>query len=313
MVLKKLNKKAVFFTLITITLISLFAASYATYTLFQDRSAINSRITTLNNFVTSIEKDLPRQIYISGYRAMIIFNKQIVDTSSYISNIDASFSELFFNGTLNGIHQDLMDDATFSSIENFLNANAQKTNADITLRNPTITISQTDPWNLKVALTTTLTVNDKGGLASWNKTSTTISYIPISNFNDPIYATNTAGKVLNKINKTPYQTFVTASDYTNLTNHFQNSLYIASTSAPSFLMRFQGNLSSSSNGIESLVNPQTLADVGISAKYKSVIDYIYFSTDDPTKYTIPPVNNLILDDQDNHLAIYNVSSVAVPV
>ena len=78
-------------------------------------------------------------------------------------------------------------------------------------------------------------------------------------------------------------------------------------------MRLEGNLSSDPNGIESLVNPQTLANAGISAKYKSVVDYIYFSTDNPTKYSVPAVSNLILDDEDNHLTTYNVSSVAVPI
>lgn len=308
-----LNKKAIFFTLATITILTLFVATYSTYTLFQDRSTLNNRITTLNNFVTSVEQDLPRQTYISGYRAVFLFNKQIIDTGVYIQDIDTSLNEIFFNGTLGGTTQDLMDDATFSSLENFLTTNAEKINADISLQNPTISISQSDPWNLKITLNTTLIINDKGNLASWNKTTSTTSLIPITNFNDPIYTANTQGKVLMRINQTPYQTFVTGSDYTNLENHFQNSLYKASTSAPNFLMRLQGNLSASPTGIESLVNPQKLADAGISAKYKSVVDYIYFSSDDPAKYTIPAIPNLILDDEDNHLAIYNVSGVAVPI
>jgi len=306
------SKKAVLFTLITITILTLFAATYTTYTLYQDRTPLNYRITTLNNFVASVEEDLPRQTYISGYRAILIFSKHIAETGTFIENPQAALSELFFNATLNGETQDLMSDATFSTMENFLETNAEKINANLTLQNPTISISQTDPWNIEITLTTTLTILDKGGLATWNKTSITQSLIPITNFDDPIYSANTAGKVLNRINQTPYQTFVVDSDYSNLISHFQNSLYIASTSAPNFIMRLEGNLSASPTGIESLVNPQDLSDVGINAKYKSVVDYIYFSTSDPSKYTFPAVTNLILDDQDNHLAIYNVSGVAVP-
>ncbi|MBS3087702.1 hypothetical protein J4226_03845 [Candidatus Pacearchaeota archaeon] len=308
-----LNKKGIFFTLITITILTLFATTYSTYTLFQDREPINSRIQTLNNFVASVEQDLPRQTYISGYRSILLFNKYIVETGTYISDPQASLSELFFNATLNGVPQDLMTDATFSNLESFLQDNAEKINANLTLQNPTITISQDDPWNLKITLVTTLTIQDKGGLATWNKTSITSSYIPIKNFDDPIYSVNTAGKVLLKINQTPYTNFVVGGDYSNLTDHFRNSFYKTSTSGPSFLMRLEGNLSSDPNGIESLVNPQTLANAGISAKYKSVVDYIYFSTDNPTKYSVPAVSNLILDDEDNHLTTYNVSSVAVPI
>lgn len=307
-----LNKKAVFFTLVTITILTLFASTYTVYTLFKDRAPINHRITTLNNFVASVEQDLPRQTYISGYRAIFLFNKRIVDTGAYISDINASLNELFFNGTLYGIHQDLMDDATFSGLESSLEKNAETINANLSLQNPTISISQEDPWNIKITLNTTLIIKDRGNLASWNRTASTTSLIPITNFDDPIYSKNTAGKVLNRINQTPYQIFVTGTNYTNLTNHFQNSLYKASTSGPNFLMRLKGNLSSDPNGIESLVNPQKLADAGISAKYKSVVDYIYFSTFDPVKYKIPAVPNLILDNESNHLAIYNVSAVAVP-
>lgn len=315
MVLNKkgtLNKRGVLFTIVTIAIISLFATTYATYTLFQDRTPLNNRIATLNNFVISVEQDLPRQTYISGYRAVFLFNKHIVDTGTYIADIDTSLNEVFFNGSLNGVSQGLMDDAKFSSIESFLSANAAKINANLTMLNPTISISQDDPWNIKITLNMTLIIEDKGGLVSWNRTSVTSSLIPITNFDDPIYAAETQGRVLNRINQTPYQTFVTGSDYSNLQDHFQNSLYKTSTTAPNFIMRLQGDLGSSPTGIESLVNPQKLADVGINAKYKSVVDYIYFSTSDPTKYTVPAVNNLILDNQDNHLAIYNVSGVAVP-
>jgi hypothetical protein len=306
------DKRGIFFTLVTITILTLFAGTYSTYTLFQDRSPINNRITTLNNFVASVEEDLPRQIYVSGYRAIFLFNKKIVETGNYISDPQASLSELFFNATLNGTTQELMVDATFQELENFLLSNAEKINANISLENPTISLSQTDPWNLEITFNSTLIIEDLGKLASWNRTYSTITKIPITNFDDPIYSANTQGKVLNRITKTPYENFVTGADYTNLTNHFQNSLYVTSTSAPSFLMRLQGDMSASPNGIESLVNPQELSTAGLSVKYKSVVDYIYFSTSNPSKFTVPSVPNLILDDENNHLTIYNVSGVAIP-
>jgi hypothetical protein len=308
-----IGKKGMMFTLITITFISLFAISYGAYNLVQDNVAINKRITTLNNFITSVERDLPRQIFISGYRAIFLMEKNILDKGQYITDVNASLNELFFNGTLDGASQDLMDDATFLSIQNFLTDNADKINAEIQLQNPTFSIAQSGPWNLKVTLNMTLIVEDKSNLASWNRSASINSIIPINNFEDPLYSLNTQGKVINKINQTPYQVFVTGADYTNLTDHFQNSFYKSSVSAPNFLMRLQGNLTSDLNGVESMVYPQELIDRGITVRYKSVIDYIYFSASDPQKYTIPPIANLILDDEDNHLALYNVSGVAVPV
>jgi len=308
-----IGKRGMMFTLITITVISLFAISYGTYNLIQDNVAINKRITTLNNFIGSVEQDLPRQIFISGYRAIFLMEKNILDKGEYITDVNASLNELFFNGTLDGASQDLMDDATFLSIQNFLTGNADKINAQIQLQNPTFSITQSGPWDLEVTLNTTLIVEDKSNLASWNRSASISSIIPINNFEDPLYSLNTQGKVINKINQTPYQIFVTGVDYTNLTGHFQNSFYKSSTSAPNFLMRLEGDLTSDSNGVESMVYPQELIDRGITVRYKSVIDYIYFSTSDPQKYTVPSVANLILDDEDNHLELYNVSGVAVPI
>ena len=300
------------FTIITITLLSLFAVSYGAYNLIQDRSAINKRINTLNNFVASVEQDLPRQLFISGYRAVFLFNRKILDTGSYINDVNSSLNEIFFNGTLDGVHQDLMEDATFTATQNFLTGNAKKINANIKLLNPKIFLTQEDPWNLKIILNLTLIIEDKSGLVSWNRSASIESYIPIKDFEDPLYSTNTFGKVTNKINQTPYSVFVTGADYTNLTSHFENSYYKASTSAPSFLNRLHGNLTGDQNGIESLVNPQKLIDQGISIQYKSVVDYIYFSSGNPQRYTVPAISNLILDNEDNHLVIYNVSGVAVP-
>ncbi|MDH3324243.1 MAG: hypothetical protein OEL89_01240 [Candidatus Peregrinibacteria bacterium] len=301
------------FTLITITLLSLFVVSYGAYSLVQDRSSVNKRINTLNNFVSSTEQDLPRQLFISGYRSVFLFDKKILDTGSYIWDVNASLNEIFFNGTLDGVYQDLMEDATFSAMQNFLTGNANKINADIQLLNPIISITQEDPWNLKIALNITLIIEDRGGLVKWNRSEQIVNYIPIENFEDPVYAVNTQNKVSNKVNRTPYSVFVSGADYTNLISHFENSYYRASASGPSFLNRLQGDLSADQNGIESLVYPQDLISQGISVKYKSVVDYIYFSSENPQAYSVPAVNNLILDDEDNHLEIYNVSGVAVAI
>ena len=88
---------------------------------------------------------------------------------------------------------------------------------------------------------------------------------------------NTNGLVAPKIVKTPYSSFVSGANISNLSSHLKNSFYIASTNAPSFLDRLEGRIVASDYGIESLVNLDELAKQGISVKQKSVIDYIYFS------------------------------------
>jgi len=299
-----LNKKGMVLTMVTITLLSIFAISYGAYSLIQDRSSINKRISTLNNFVASVEQDLPRQLFISGYRSVFLFNKKIIETGNYIDNTTESINEIFFNGTLDGETQDLMDSATFTYIQDFLTINAAKINAEITLLNPAIELTQDNPFNLKFTLNTTLIVTDTSGLASWNRSASIVSYVPLTNLEDPIYSVGTLGKATNKVNQTPYETFVSGADYTNLEDHFQNSYYKASASAPSYLQRLEGDFSSSPYGVESLVYPQDLTDAGINIKQKSLIDHIYFSNSDPQAYSVPAVNNLIIDN----LADYDLTA-----
>ena len=186
MVLK--NKRGMIFTMVIITIISIFILSYSTYSIIQNRSPINKRITTLNNFVTSVEQDLPRHLFISGYRAIFILQQDSLNKYSYVSNLEDSFEELFFDGTLDGEIKDLMSDGKFSSIEYALNNDANKINANISLSNPKISLDQKDPWNLRFVLNVTILIEDKSNLVHWNLSSSIESYIPINNFLDSIYS-----------------------------------------------------------------------------------------------------------------------------
>ena len=94
-------------------------------------------------------------------------------------------------------------------------------------------------------------------------------------------------------------------DVSNLKKHVENSYYINSSLAPGFLNRLQGKLSSNANGIESLVNLQKLSNQGITIKSKSVVDYIYFSENNPVSYPIIGMQNWFRIDE-AHLDIYDV-------
>ncbi len=170
-------------------------------------------------------------------------------------------------------------------------------------------MSQVSPWNVRFNFRGDFYFADIGGSASWNKTLNLAVDIPIDNFNDPFYIKGTNGNVVNKFVKTPFSSFVSGSDITNLTNHSLNSYYISSSSAPSFLKRMQGDFSSDANGVESLVNLQELSSEGVNVQQKSVVDYIYFnSASNPANCNVLPSGMpswFRLDD--SHLATYEVS------
>jgi hypothetical protein len=298
------NKRGQFFTLIAIIIISIFLLSYIIYnTQHQGRKSIHNRIDSMNNFVFSLKEDFKRQIYITGFRIIYLYEDKIGSTGSPINNLNSSFKEAFYNGTFNGEHQDLLNGILLNDIANSLAEKANKNNLNLTLSAYNLTITQEDPWHVEINILTGISIQDKNNLASWNNTETISAKIDITNFEDPLYVINTNGKVSNKINRTIYHPFVNGSDYTNLTLHNQNSFYIESVTGPSFLDRLEGKTSANPNGIESLVYLPELSAQGIMLKDKSIVDYIYFSNDDPPGANILGMPSWFKLDND-HLAVY---------
>jgi len=304
------NKRGMVFTLLSIAIVSLFLISYGFYNITEDRKSVNDRITTMNNFVFSVEENLVRQLFISGFRMIFLLEKNIIEEGNYIVNINESFDELFYNGSLYQINEVLMDGVTFSGIVGVINEKAKESNVNVSLTNPILTISQETPWNVKFILTTNLFVTDVNNLAYWNKTLTTIAYVPITNFEDPFYIVNTNGLVFNNFNKSKNESFVQGTDVSNLLDHVTNSYYISSTSGPSFLDRLEGNNIASVNGIESLVYLPDLVTQGIPIESKSVVDYIYFSSDNPTSFGVVGMPSWFRID-DEHVDIYGVGNLTV--
>ncbi len=302
-----INKRGVFFTILVIVILSLFFLTYTFYSNVQERKTINQRIDTLNNFVFSNQQDTARKIKISGFRIIFLLEKDMVESGEYIPNINTAFQEAFFNGTINGRNTpeitSIMAGATYKDIKKDLSEKAYKINTNISIYNPSISILQEDPWNIKVSLNSTITINDLSNLALWNNTYLITAFVPIENFEDPLYIINTNGLVTNKINKTIYGDFQNTS---NLLPHTINSYYINSTDAPSFLDRIQGLNAPNPNGVESLVNLQKLSAQGIQVKDKSVVDHIYFSSVNPPASQVSGMPSWFkLDAQ--HSAIYHPS------
>jgi len=308
------NKRAMFFTLIAIALLTLSLASFSIMSIKKEREAIKNRIETMNNYVHSFEKDLPRKIYITGFRIIFLYEKRMLETGEFIINASDAFEEAFFNGTINGnitsSEQSLIQGVRFEDIFNDINEDARKINVNVSFENPKINITQIDPWNLYITFKSGVFIQDRGNLASWNRTEVLNVKVPISNFEDPLYIINTNGKITHKINETPYESFTSGTNVTNLTNHVENFYYKESSEAPSFLMRIEGNTSESTYGIESLVHIPTLSAKGVAIKDKSVVDHIYFGLENPSTKNIQGMSSWFKLD-DNHLDDYDVSGLAI--
>jgi hypothetical protein len=278
------NKKAQLFTIAAILLITLMFATFEVFETLHERAAIKERVHSMDNFLKSLEKNLQRQIYISGYRIIFLAEQEVAinyaPTGNYMGDFDAFANEAFFNGTVGGVYNNITDGATYTNISDSINQKASKINVNISLNNTVFTLTQEDPWHVKVSMISDFVMNDKKGLASWNKTQKISTLISLENFDDPFFIVGSGGKIFKrKIIKTPYEGhYVSGSDSSNFTDHFNKGYYAIHSDAPNFLMRFEGNFSADVNGIESFVIKEDLRRESVPIDESKVsLDYIYFN------------------------------------
>ena len=263
--IRKINsKKGQIFTIIALVLIALLFISVEFYSSIKERRSVRDRVETMDSYLYSLEKNLERQLYISGFRIIFLANDHITQTGTYIE-LNDFFNETFFNGSINGEYQDLMNGAKYYDLVNSLSNKTSKINANVSLVDPKIYVSMSDPWTVKFILSTKLTIEDSAGLVRWDRNENITAYIPIEGFEDPVYLIGTGAKISHKINKTKFvgNYVINGTNFDNLNEHINEGLYTNNTDAPNFLQRLEGNLTSDINGIESLVDLQFLSQQGI--------------------------------------------------
>lgn len=305
-------KKGQVFTIIAVFLVVLSFLSFEFFAFLQENKSVKTRVSTMDSFLDSVEENLERQIYISGFRILFLAESEIVSTGNYIGDIDAFFQEAFFNGTVNGIQEtSILPGATYSDLVNSLNDKAASINVNISLNNSKLYVNQSDPWNLDVTLVSDFLMFDKNNLARWDKVQVISAAIPVKFFEDPVFTVNSLARVSRKINQTIYEgNYVIGTDVSNLQDHVDKGYYAANVNAPSFLRRFEGDLSADPNGIESFVNIPELSAQGIATYDKTTIDYIYFSTNNPVHYGVTGMYSWFrIDSDDNHFVKYNVTGL----
>lgn len=302
-----LNKKSMFFTIIAIALISLVVFSFTIYTSYKLRDKVmvtETRIYSMNSFIDDVEKDIERGLYISGFRALMSMEQYITDNGIFLYDINSRFKEAFLNGTINNSQMGLMNESTFINWTQRIKEQAIKLDIIVDFNINDVIIYQENPWTANIGLNVTLNVKDVKKTASWQRPLYITTNISIQEFEDPLYVINSYGRVTNTIIKTTITDFIGPNnETTNLKIHVNNSYYIESDTAPSFLMRLEGNLSSSVYGIESLVNLEKFQAQEVPIRSRSVVDYIYFGDQSTTNYNIKNMPSWFKLDEE-HLGTY---------
>jgi len=289
------DKRGVFYTILSIMFVS-FAVFIVTqktgdYRYTDEMSIIQTRVYSMDAFLDDIEDDLQRELYITGYRSISSLVEYIISYGEFIDDIDFRFQEAFMNGTINNETIVLMVNNTFPDWLERVTNQGKKMGVFMNMTISNIQLYHVSPWFVNVSADFAFNITDMANTAKWNRTLSLKSKIDIHGFEDPLYIINSLGRMTNFINNTSFEgNYTTGSgasfDPDNLLNHTLGSYYATHNDAPSFLMRFENNLSASPYGIESMVNLPELQSQGLDIYEKCVLDYIYWSGSSPTSYQV---------------------------
>ncbi len=304
-------KKSVLFTIAAIVLSVVIILSFTVYTKYrlkEKMDIVETRIVTMNNFVKDVEQDLQKGIYIVSFRAFLGINQYITSNGTFLNNTKQDFNELFLNGTINNQEISVMRNSTFPDWVNRIQSEAEKIDIITNFTVNEATPIQEDPWYVTVRVNIDFKIEDEKQTSSWEINKQLKINISIDSLEDPLYVINSYGRLTNTIRASPFQDFVTGNDHENLLTHLNESYYIATNMSPNFLMRLEGNLTSSESGIESLVNIQEFIDQGLSIEDRSAVDYIYFGEQTTTNCRTNQTPSWFKLDSE-HLPIYETGCV----
>ncbi len=308
-----IGKKAVVFTMIAIAFLCLlfFAMNIEkSYTLREQSFITGDRVKSVDFFISDLEKDIQRGTYIAMFRAMLAMQQHITSEGRYLNDTQATFEELLINGTIDSGYVSVMNGTELKVWIAKIQQEAGKVAIRFNYTINSVRLYQVNPWIVSADLNVTMDIFDSRKTAVWKRNEIITESLNITTFEDPLYTANTFGRVIYTIQKSNVTNFTVGTDTSGLLYHVDNKLYIASSSAPSYIMRLSGNLSNSSFGIESIVNLKDLEDSKIDTLEKSCIDYIYFSSSSPPSFLVNNTYNwLRLDNESGHLARYGVTNL----
>lgn len=309
-----LNKKGVYFTLISIILVFVFLfllSLPSTNKSIAKASSVEQRVISMNDFLLNLQRDVNRALYISSFRAVLAMEQSVINTGEFLNSTEQSFFEAITNGTINDKYYPIMQSSTFPDWIEKIRDEGNKINIITNISILSLSISQSSPWAIDVFSDIEIQIRDSNNLASWNINKTVKSSIPIIDFEDPMYVVNSFGRLTNIITTSPYiNNYTYNNESNNFMEHIYNGYYMGDNNAPSFLQRFENNLTPNENGIESIIDLQELFQRSLPVfEDKSIIDYQYWNGGGENLYKITDTPSWVLIPQ-SHLSKYQLDDLA---
>jgi len=321
------NKKGVFFTFISLLLLTTLIVLFKPETEISFNKEIEAeeiRVAKLDNFIKNFENVyLPDSIRLSGSRALTALTLYMV-TEGFLADLQPAFTEVLLNGTIDGTPidditgEEIMKDNDLTYWINKVESSAEDT-LNIGLSGPSepdfelkdVKIGQTTPWLVDINLT--ISYNLSSETAYWERSNISISAkLSIASLYDPLYSVNTNRDYEKNITQTDIEFGEWNADNLSLFIGEEEYVHWENSNAPSFLMRFTEDFSSSECcGIESAVNPDKLT----AQENRVYIDYSFFNpavadcSSPGILYTINGISNDFKLDWSN-VVKYNVTGDA---
>ena len=297
-----LNRKGIFFTFISIIIMSVFVIIFTPsshISLDKNLFSIKARISSLDGFVNDLKHTYFENILrASTQKTILSLIYYMNETDSYIANMDAAYAEVATTGMIAGTPIDIitgkkiMENNTIQNLtERIIISGLDVYNINLTLNFSNFRITQTNPWEIEAYMDAGYTLTSE--VASWNESNLTVkAKIPIDGMLDPMFLVETNGLYERRIKRSTLQ--FDEWNLSHVRDQISNGTYVhwEFSSAPSYLMRFTRTIENSSCcGIHSLIAPGNLTPTLSADQAKSYVDYMFW-------------NNSLLNDC---LRIYNIS------
>lgn len=278
------SKKGIFFTLIAITVITVFIMFFtprANISLEKDTQSVATRINTVNNYIDDLDtRYFETVLRASTYKTLLSLIFYMNSTGQYLTNVEAAYQEVIMNATINNVPIDLITGKNIMLNNTLIDWNdrmietAKDTlRVDTTIHLGEVFISQSGPWRVDARLFINYTVHSD--VADWTRNRTIRTSVSFSGLRDPAYLLNSNGLYSHRF-KTSSVDF-NEWNLSQVREHLRNGTYVywQNTDAPSFLSRFtNSSIGSDCCGIESLVRPGNLTP---SDQIESYVDYLLWS------------------------------------
>jgi len=302
-----MNKRGIFFTVSAALLIGLALIAFVAFKSEPaGQQAIHTRVTTLDGFLRDAQRDMQRAFTISTFRGILALVQSVVETGEFVDDVNAAFHNAVINASYGNVTYALIENATMTEWADRLGDQAALVGIDLSVTFNSFSIQMNGPWTVMGTVNATIQLTDATGAAQFRVDQISTSEVSIIGFEDPLYAPNTLGRVTNIINQTPYSSFSAAT----LLDHAMEGYYIAHDDAPDYLLRLAGNVNSSANGIESLVDVEELSDNGVLVLARTAVDYLYWYNQSVSDCQVTGMPSWFYIDS-THEAVYDISSCQI--